>query len=327
MTASGGANAVGREIRLERLLDKKGSVQLLDVFLTNEEIPVTRPGLERLTGLSQPTVYRRVEDLCEIGIIEKSESDSPRMFRLNTEYEVATGLLEAHTALHAHTDEIQGASEDYDGDDGQFHTGSPFVELFRYPSNVSLLVALLRRPEERLRAAEIARIADVDRGTVGENISILVDIGLATEYNPTYATNPTYKLNTDHPAVSGFQRAIDNIQQQDQLHTVEPQPPEEEDLQTGNDEKRQEVHDRLANTVKEDRDSSDESTPSGTSESSIWDHLKLEIFFNDAALALSESQDSADQKNENEVDGLNAEYRRHHANQFKSTPESVGAAA
>lgn len=327
MTASSGAPTVRSKTDLERLLDKKGFVQLLDVFLANEEIPVTRSGLEEFSGLSQPTVYRRVKDLCEMGIVEKSETDSPRMFRLNTDHEAASGLLEAHTALHAHTETIKEASEEYDGDDGQFHTGSPFVELFRYPTNVSILVALLQHPDNRLKAAELARIAGVDRATVGENIQILVDIDIATKNHPSYAANPTYTLNSDHTAVPGFKAVSDSITQQVQPNPTEPEAPDEEDLQASDDKKRQQVHEHLADAVKDESTSPAEDAPEGVSKSDIWGYLKLELSLREEMLSSSGEEGSTEEEDEDTDDGLKSEYKRYHASQSTPAPGPVGAAA
>jgi len=69
------ANGVNRDSDMDefqRLLGKKGSVRVLEVFLGNREIPVTRSGLEKLSGMSQPTVSRTVEEFLEIGIIERN---------------------------------------------------------------------------------------------------------------------------------------------------------------------------------------------------------------------------------------------------------------
>jgi Fic family protein len=168
------ANGVNRDSDMDefqRLLGKKGSVRVLEVFLGNREIPVTRSGLEKLSGMSQPTVSRTVEEFLEIGIIEESKDDSPKMFRLNMEHPGATGLISAYDALYAHVNEIQEASEEFDPNMAHSNEGSPFVEIFRYPTNGALLSELLRQPDTELTAADIARAADVDPSTVGDNES------------------------------------------------------------------------------------------------------------------------------------------------------------
>jgi DNA-binding IclR family transcriptional regulator len=193
------------------LLDQKGSVKLLDVFLNKETIPVTAADLAEMSGMDVSTVYRRVEDLCEAGLVEESEDSNPTLYRLNVDHPAVTGLTEAHGHLYAHLDEIQSASEQFDPESELFHEGSPFVELFRYPTNVQMLAALLRNPEAELSAAELARAADVDRATVGDNVDVLVEVGLAEKLDPEYATGTRYALNREHPAAEGFQRAAEAL--------------------------------------------------------------------------------------------------------------------
>jgi|AntRauMinimDraft_4_1070384.scaffolds.fasta_scaffold02054_3 DNA-binding transcriptional ArsR family regulator len=207
------ANGVNRDSDMDefqRLLGKKGSVRVLEVFLGNREIPVTRSGLEKLSGMSQPTVSRTVEEFLEIGIIEESKDDSPKMFRLNMEHPGATGLISAYDALYAHVNEIQEASEEFDPNMAHSNEGSPFVELFRYPTNGALLSELLRQPDTELTAADIARAADVDPSTVGDNIPILVRIGVVDKTES--GRHDQYQLNRGHPAVEGFLKVIKEIQ-------------------------------------------------------------------------------------------------------------------
>jgi len=219
------ANGVDRDSAIDefqRLLDKKGSVRVLEVLLGKREMPVTRSGLVKISGMSQPTVSRIVEEFLEVGIIEESEDDDPKMFRLNMEHPAAPGLTSAYDALYAHVSKIQEASEEFDPEKGHSNEGSPFVELFRYPTNGALLSALLRQPDAELTAADIARIADVDPATVGDNIPILVRIGVVEKRED--GSSDQYKLNRDHPAVDGFLEAVE------ELHDEEgPREPTKED--------------------------------------------------------------------------------------------------
>jgi hypothetical protein len=185
------------------------NVRILDVFLANREIPVTRSALEEQSGMSQPTVSRTVNEFLDIGIIEESEDDSPKMFRLNMEHPSAGGLISAYDALYAHVSEIQAASGEFDPDMDHSNEGSPFVELFRYPTNGEILSVLLGNPDAELKAADIARGTDVDDSTVGDNIPILVRIGVVEMIER--GRHDRYQLNRDHPAVDGFLNAVGHI--------------------------------------------------------------------------------------------------------------------
>ncbi|AXR79652.1 hypothetical protein [Natrarchaeobaculum sulfurireducens] len=247
---------------LERLLGKKGLVQLMDVFLSNETIPVTASDLEDFSGLSQSTVSRGVRELRDYGIIERSEEGSPYLYRLNMDHPAAEGLLEAHHHLHEHVEEIQAASDEFDPKSELFHTGSPFVELFRYPTNVKLLAAMLANPDVGMRAADVARAAEVDKSTVSDNINVLCRIGLITAEMPQWATDPRYSLNREHPAAEGFLGAIDGLQREVEDTPSAPADKESKQFPDNNSETIGEIKDQfeeLIPTLSGDRP--DESRP------------------------------------------------------------------
>jgi len=209
MVPANGVNKDSAIDEFQRLLDKKGSVRVLEVLLGKREMPVTRSGLMKISGMSQPTVSRVVKEFLEIGIIEESEDDDPKMFRLNMEHPAASGLISAYDALYADVSRIQETSEEFDPEKGRTNEGSPFVELFRYPTNGVILSALLGQPDAELTAAGIARAVDVDTSTVGDNIPILVRIGLVEKSED--GRYDQYQLNRDHPAVNGFLEAVEEL--------------------------------------------------------------------------------------------------------------------
>lgn len=224
MPAASGASTDSAISEFKHLLEQKGRVRLMDVFLTNETIPVTRGDLKKFSGMSQPTVSRRVRDLCEYGIIEESEEGSPRLFRLEMDHPAAEGLLNAYKALHDHIEEIQAASEDFKRDSDLFHAGSPFVELFQYPTNVEILAALLERPDASLKAADISRITDLDKSTVYDNIGVLTRIGIVNEVCPDYTRHIRYELDRSHPATDGFLTMIKGLRAESSAGEVEQFP-------------------------------------------------------------------------------------------------------
>lgn len=244
------ANGVDRDSTIDefqRLLDKKGSVRVLDVLLGKRETPVTRSGLVKISGMSQPTVSRTVKKFLEIGIIEESKDDDPKMFRLNMEHPVAPGLINAYDALYAHVSKIQEASEEFDPEKGYSNEGSPFVELFRYPTNGALLSALLRQPDAKLTAAEIARAVNVDPSTVGDNIPVLVRIGVVKKReNGRY---DQYQLNREHPAVNGFLEAIEGLHNE---HA--PREPTKEDATDRTEETLVDLQSQLSELLEEMRE-------------------------------------------------------------------------
>jgi DNA-binding transcriptional ArsR family regulator len=241
------ANGVERDSGIDefaRLLDTKSSVRVLDVFLSNREIPVTRSDLEDQSGMSQSTVSRRVREFLEIGIIEESEDDSPKMFRLNMDHPAASGLVSAYDALYDQVGEIQDASEEFDPDMDHSNEGSPFVELFRYPKNGKILSVLLGEPDAELKASEIAEGNDVDSSTVGDNISIPVEIGVIEKI--IGGRYDKYQLNQDHPAVDGFRQAVEELR--DDQH---PREPTKDELKGTAEKPAEKIQERIAELIGE----------------------------------------------------------------------------
>lgn len=232
-----------------RLLDTKSSVRVLEVFLSNREIPVTRSDLEDQSGMSQPTVSRTVREFLDMEIIEESEDDSPKMFRLNMDHPAASGLVSAYDALYAHVSEIQEASEEFDPDRDHSNEGSPFVELFRYPTNGKLLSVLLGDPDAELKAAKIAEETDVDSSTVGDNLPILVKIGVVEKI--IGGRYDKYQLNQDHPAVDGFHNAVKGLG--DDQYPKEPKKDDAKDAEEKTAEKLQEQIPELVGELEVDR--------------------------------------------------------------------------
>jgi predicted transcriptional regulator len=212
MTSSVGRNAERAEQRFIELLDKNGLVRLLDVFLTYETIPQNQQGLATFTGFDQGTVSKRVNELVDLGIVTKVSDAQPQEYHLNMDHPAAIELVEVHTELQDHVAEIQDESEEYDPEAAGPYDGSPFVELFRYPTNAKLLVALLRNSDAQLRVAHIQREADVDYQTVKDNIGLLCEVGIVKRIEDTYTGDVKYILNDGHPAKSGFEQVIDALE-------------------------------------------------------------------------------------------------------------------
>ncbi len=208
------------EPTLATLLSSEGRVRLLDVFLGRGTLPVSRRDLADLAGVHRSTASRRVDAFCEHGLVEvMPESSNPELFRVNTDHPVTEPLREAHARLFNHVDRLQEASDDYDADSDLYVAGSPFVELFRYPANVELLLALLENPNGRLTAADLARTADLDRSAVGDNVDVLVDIGVAERVEERYTSSPRYALADDAPVVEQFREVLGALGDNDQVET------------------------------------------------------------------------------------------------------------
>lgn len=207
-----GRDAERAEQRFIELLDKNGLVRLLDVFLTYETIPQNQEGLVTFTGFDQGTISKRVNELVDLGIVTKVDDTHPQEYHLNMDHPTATELVEVHTELQAYVAEIQDESEKFDPKAAGPYDGSPFVELFRYPTNAKLLVALLRNSDARLRVAHIQHEADVDYQTVKDNIDLLCEVGIVKRIEDTYTGDVKYTLNDEHPAKSGFEQVINALE-------------------------------------------------------------------------------------------------------------------
>ena len=202
----------GRQLTLSDLLDSSGRVRVLDVFLGKGRLPLSRSDVADLAGVHRSTASRRVAEFREHGLVEPvPESSDPELFRLNASHPAAGPLREAHSRLFEHVDRLQAASDDYDPDDDLYVAGSPFVELFRSPANVELFLALLAYPGEVLTASELARAADLDPSTVGDNVDVLVDIGVADRFESGFTEHPRYSLAAGSALATEFRRAVDAL--------------------------------------------------------------------------------------------------------------------
>lgn len=200
------------EVAVQRfvdLLDKPGLVRLLDEFLTSKEFAHTQESLESITDLKQGTVSRRVRELVGLGIVSEIDETAPQQYRLNTEHPAVPGLADAHTELHSHVREIQASSEAYDASEADPNDGSPFVQLFRYPTNVKLLATFLRYPWERFQVGALAEHAGVDRGTAGSNVDLLCEVGIVRRIESRVSDRIEYELDDSHPAKEGFKQIIE----------------------------------------------------------------------------------------------------------------------
>jgi predicted transcriptional regulator len=195
--------------RFERLLDKPSKVRILDVLITKDTFGATQAGLQELTGLSQPMISRSVRALVDEGIVEEVEANSRTGYRFDRDHPAADALKHAHRALQSYTTETQAASEDYDP--GDMADGSPFVELFRYPTNVKLLAPLLLAPSEQVRKTALARAADVDTSTVSDNIDLLCEVGVLRRVKSTLDDSVAYTLDDEHAAGEAFQAMIESL--------------------------------------------------------------------------------------------------------------------
>ena len=88
--------------------------------------------------------------------------------------------------------------------------GSPFVELFRYPTNGALLSELLRQPDTELTAADIARAADEIADIEGTVVPMEVISG-----NPTVFWDALIESNEEDIDEPISEEEVDEIVESD----------------------------------------------------------------------------------------------------------------
>lgn len=81
------------------LLNREGSVEILDLFLRKEYAWLTQGNVRALTGLDVGTVESRLTELCGAGIIRLNMHAMGRLYTLNRDSEAVAGLLQAHSVL------------------------------------------------------------------------------------------------------------------------------------------------------------------------------------------------------------------------------------
>jgi DNA-binding MarR family transcriptional regulator len=214
-----------RSKELDELLNQLGLVKLLDVFLGKGAKPLTSSQLEEFTGVNQSTVSRATDQLAAAGIIKTSDEGDAYKYWLNDGHPAVDGLEEAHFELHLQADTIQTASPEFDSehDNEHYHAGSPFVELFRYPTNVKLVAAFLEYPDAQLNGNEIADIAGISPKTAYDNIGLLCKVGLVRVVDHPQDKD-LYTLDKANPASEGFITAYNDLKNQaaagDSVNTI-----------------------------------------------------------------------------------------------------------
>jgi DNA-binding transcriptional ArsR family regulator len=92
-TTGAGENSAERG-SLRTLFDGPARTQIIEAFVANKSRELNVSDIARLSDTARSSVYRHLEDLEELGIIEKLDSGGQTRYTLNEESEIATRLWE-----------------------------------------------------------------------------------------------------------------------------------------------------------------------------------------------------------------------------------------
>lgn len=211
---------------LVELLETKGQVKVLDVFLTRGALWLTESRLAELAGVDQSTVNRNIATLQMANLVENRGSQ-PTEYRINEDNEFAAPLREFHLALMDHTRELQEVTaDDSDAELSEFTDGSAFVALFQDTARVKLIDALLTRGSLWATRERLAELAEVHPTTLDRHLDVLRAVGLVEEKEDAWPQE--FRLPTDEALATELREAHLHLLDETQtLSKVEnPQEPE-----------------------------------------------------------------------------------------------------
>ena len=92
--------ALGENTVLNHLLGDHPKTRMMVVFLSEKRTDINISELARLAGIDRSTVYSHLDDLLEIGVVEKTrEVGGSKMYRINRDSPAAEKLAELEWAL------------------------------------------------------------------------------------------------------------------------------------------------------------------------------------------------------------------------------------
>jgi len=92
--------ALGEETVLNELFGDHPKTRMMVVFLSEKRTDINISELARLAGIDRSTVYAHLDDLLELGVVEKTrEVGGSKMYRINRENEAAEKIAELEWAL------------------------------------------------------------------------------------------------------------------------------------------------------------------------------------------------------------------------------------
>lgn len=84
---------------LRRLMGTDARAELVSAFLRRPGKELTASEVSDIAGVDRSSVYRHVDILVDVGLVEEVEGGSGRSFRLNMDDELAQSLGETHQLL------------------------------------------------------------------------------------------------------------------------------------------------------------------------------------------------------------------------------------
>jgi DNA-binding transcriptional ArsR family regulator len=148
------------------------------MFLERPATVFTHQELTALTDVSSATVREGLATLQSLGVLEVEQESIPQRYRINTGHPAVPGLQALQESLQdaALSQRLKAGAF---AEDATLGPETPLLAVvFRYPTNVKILVALAETPERVWMASELAQAADVGLVTAENNLAYLWGIGL-----------------------------------------------------------------------------------------------------------------------------------------------------
>lgn len=145
---------------LQRLLGSDARAKLVSAFLRRPGKELTVPEVAKLSDIDRTSVYRHVDTLVEVGLVEEVEGGAGRSFRLDMEDELTQSLGTTHQLLVQRSQAVKPPETE-----DKIQSEDSLEELLPGPLTVGLLKLLLKRSKTfRNGIIELAQrcIRDID---------------------------------------------------------------------------------------------------------------------------------------------------------------------
>ena len=198
---------------LVRLFGSPGRTRIVEAFLSKRGAELTGAEVAKLAGVDRSTVSRNIDVLIELGLVERRESSSADLYRIDADNSVVRALADARRALLGAISEVEPTDDESESDEGTepeaYVDRSGLVRLLGTPGRTKMMAVFLGTREAELTGAEIAKFAGIDKSTVSRNIDVLVQLGIIEEAR-TVGNSVLYRLDSD----SEVSKALGKAQQE-----------------------------------------------------------------------------------------------------------------
>lgn len=198
---------------LVQLFGSSGRTRIVEAFLGKRGTELTASEIAKLAGVDRSTVSRNVDELVDVGLVQRRETQSGVLYRVANDDPVVQALSDVRRELFgglAENPELVEREPDDDPDTEAYVDRAGLVRLFGSPGRTKMIAGFLEAEGEELTGAEVARLAGIDRSTVSRNVDELVELGVI-ERTRRVGESELYRFADDRPIGDALLRTREEL--------------------------------------------------------------------------------------------------------------------